>query len=163
VPGIDAHAKFDALLCRYRGIAGDHLPLHLDRTAHRIDDAGELDEEAVAGGFDDATAMLGDFGIAKFTANRSQRCERALFVLAHQPRIAGDIDRKNGCQSSLDADKERHTLLPDEEALGKIMASTATYEVVPAQRTPMHISHGVVDEACRLADARSPLERPSRW
>jgi hypothetical protein len=27
---------------------------------------------------------------------------RALFVLAHQPRIAGDIDCQNGRQSSLD-------------------------------------------------------------
>ena len=74
----------------------------LDRTAHRVDDAGELGEEAVAGSFDDATPMLGDFGIAEFTANRTQRSERALFVLAHQPRIAGDIDRQNGCQPSLD-------------------------------------------------------------
>jgi hypothetical protein len=46
--------------------------------------------------------MLGDFGIAEFTANRTQCRERALFVLAHQPRIAVDIDRQNGRQSSLD-------------------------------------------------------------
>ncbi len=102
VADIDAHAKFDAALCRCCGVAGDHLPLHLDRTAHRVDDAGELGKEAVAGRFDDATPMLGDFGIAEFTANRTQRRERALFVLAHQPRIAGDIDRQNGRQSSLD-------------------------------------------------------------
>src|SRR6516225_402695 len=102
VADIDAHAKFDVPLCRCRGVTGEHLPLHLDRTAHRIDDAGELGEEAVAGRLDDATPMLGDFGIAQFTANRSQRRERALFVLAHQPRIAGDIDRQNGRQSSLD-------------------------------------------------------------
>jgi hypothetical protein len=42
-------------------------------------------EEAVAGSFDDATPMLGDFGIAEFTANRTERRQRALFVLAHQP------------------------------------------------------------------------------
>ena len=70
VTDIDAHAKFDAALCRCRGVAGDHLPLHLDRTAHRVDDAGELDKQAVAGRFDDATPMLGDFGIAEFTVNR---------------------------------------------------------------------------------------------
>jgi hypothetical protein len=28
---------------------GRYLPLHLDRTAHRVDDAGELGKEAVAG------------------------------------------------------------------------------------------------------------------
>src|SRR6202007_811019 len=94
VTDIDAHAKFDAALCRCRGAAGAHLPLPLDRTAHRVDDAGELDKQAVAGSLDDATPMLGDFGIAEFTANRTQCRERALFVLAHQPRIAGDIDRQ---------------------------------------------------------------------
>jgi hypothetical protein len=48
VAEIDAHAKFDAPLCRCPGVAGDHLPLQLDRTAHRIDDAGKLRKEAVA-------------------------------------------------------------------------------------------------------------------
>ena len=33
-------------------------PLHLDGAAHRIDDAGELDQHAVAGGLDDAAAVL---------------------------------------------------------------------------------------------------------
>jgi len=102
VTDIDAHAKFDAALFRYDGAAGDHLALQLDRAAHRVDDAGELGKEAVAGRLDDPTPMLGDFGIAEFTANRTQCRERALFVLAHQPRIAGDIDRQNGRQSSLD-------------------------------------------------------------
>jgi hypothetical protein len=46
--------------------------------------------------------MLGDFGVAQFTANRTQRRERALFVRAHQSRIAGDINRQNGRQSALD-------------------------------------------------------------
>ena len=81
---------------------GDHPPLHLDRTAHRVDDACELDKEAVAGSLDYPATMLGDFGIAEFTANPTQRRERALFVLAHQPRIAGDINRQNGRQSPLD-------------------------------------------------------------
>jgi predicted nucleotidyltransferase len=38
----------------------------------------------------------------QFTAHRTQRRERPLLVLAHQPRIAGDIDRQNGRQPSLD-------------------------------------------------------------
>ena len=101
VTDIDAHAKFDAAPCRCHGVAGDHLPLHLDGTAHRVDDAGELDKEAVAHRFDDATPMIGDFGIAEFAANRPQRRERAFFVGAHQPRVAGDIDGQNGGQSSL--------------------------------------------------------------
>jgi hypothetical protein len=102
VADIDAHAKFDAPLCRCCGVAGDHLALQLDRTAHRVDDARELDEETVAGGLDDAPPMLGDFGIAQFAAHCPQRRERALFVLAHQPRIAGDIDRQDRRQPALD-------------------------------------------------------------
>jgi hypothetical protein len=46
--------------------------------------------------------MLGDFGIAELAAKCTQRRERALLVLAHQPRVAGDIDRQNGRQPSLD-------------------------------------------------------------
>ena len=82
---------------RYRcyGVAGDHLPLHLDRTAHRVDNAGELGKEAVAGRLDDATPMLGDFGIAEFTANRTQ-CpwspSTAYPVAAQSGRLRGDID-----------------------------------------------------------------------
>jgi hypothetical protein len=49
---------------RDRGVAGDHLALQFDRAAHRVDDAGELDEEAVAGGLDDAAAVLGDLRLA---------------------------------------------------------------------------------------------------
>ena len=64
VPDIEAHAKFDAALCRCRGVAGDHLALKLDRAAHRVDDAGELDKEAVAGRLDDANPMLVSFGLS---------------------------------------------------------------------------------------------------
>src|SRR6516164_3008082 len=93
--------KFDAALCRCRGVAGDHLPLQLDRTAHRIDDAGELDKQAVAGRLDDATPMLGDLGVAEFAPNRTQCRERALFVLAHQPRIARHVGRQDRRQPAL--------------------------------------------------------------
>jgi hypothetical protein len=33
--------------------------------AHRVDDALEFDEHPLAGGLGDATAMLGDFGVAE--------------------------------------------------------------------------------------------------
>ena len=94
--------ELDAAIFRNTVIAQRNFALQFHRGAHRVDDARELDEEAVAGRFDDATPMLAEFGIAEFTANRTQCCERALFVRAHQPRIAGDIDRQNGRQSSLD-------------------------------------------------------------
>jgi hypothetical protein len=67
-----------------------------DSAAHSVDDAREFDQEPVAGGFDDAPAMLGDLGVAQLAPYRLQRGERAFFVGAHQPRIAGDIDRHDG-------------------------------------------------------------------
>ena len=65
--------------------------LHLDGEAHRIDDAGELDQQTVACGLDDAAVVLGDLEVAQLAPDRLQRRKRALLVGAHQPRIAGDI------------------------------------------------------------------------
>src|SRR5271163_376125 len=54
---MDADAELYAAFRRHAGIALDHAVLHLDRTAHRVDDAAELDETAVAGALDDAAMM----------------------------------------------------------------------------------------------------------
>jgi len=102
VADIDAHAKFDPPCRRHGGIAGDHFALHLDGTAHGVDHTGEFNKEPVAGRLDDATAVLGDLGIAELSADRAQRGERALLILAHQPRIAGNINSKDRCQPALD-------------------------------------------------------------
>ena len=85
-----------------RGIAVDHFALHLDGTAHGVDHTGEFNKEAVAGRLDDATAVLGDFGIAELSADRAQCGERALLILAHRPRIAGNINSEDCCQPALD-------------------------------------------------------------
>jgi hypothetical protein len=65
--------------------------LHLDRAAHRVNDPRKLDQQPVAGGFDNSTAMLLDLWVAELAAHRLQRGERPLLVLPHQPRIARDI------------------------------------------------------------------------
>ena len=57
VAEMDADAELDALLGRQAGVALDHAALHLDRAAHRVDDAAELDDRAVAGALDDAAMM----------------------------------------------------------------------------------------------------------
>ena len=49
-------------------VALDHAVLNLDRAAHRVDDAAELDDAAVAGALDDAAVMDGD------GRDRSGRC-----------------------------------------------------------------------------------------
>jgi hypothetical protein len=60
---MDADAELDAAILRHTGVALDHAVLHLDRAAHSIDHAAELNEAAIAGALDDAPAMRGDRGI----------------------------------------------------------------------------------------------------
>ena len=59
--------------------------------AQRVDDAGELDQEAVAGGLDDAALVLGDLRIEELAAQLLEAFERALLVCPHQPRIPRHI------------------------------------------------------------------------
>ena len=83
----------------------DHAALNLDGAAHRVDDAGELHQQAVAGGLDDATAVLVDLGIDEFAPMRIPLGERALLVRTHKATVAGDIGRENGREPS------RHALV----------------------------------------------------
>ena len=68
VAEMDADAKLDAPLRRHTSVAFDHAVLDFDGAAHRVDDAAELDERAVAGALDDATVMHCD------GRDRSGRC-----------------------------------------------------------------------------------------
>ena len=95
VAEIDADAQFDAAVRRDTGVPLGHRLLHRDRAAHRIDDAGKLHQQAVAGGLDDAAPVLGDFRIEKLTAQRLEAFERAFLVRPHQPRIASHIGGKD--------------------------------------------------------------------
>jgi hypothetical protein len=112
VADIDANAEFDAALRRHIDVALGHVALDFDGAAYRIDDAGELDQQAVARGLDDAAAVLGDLGIDKLAPMRLQPGERLLLLGSHQPAVAGDIGRQNGRQASLDplAGQARYSL-----------------------------------------------------
>jgi hypothetical protein len=76
VAEIDADAELDAALFRDTVIAQCHRALQRDSAAHRIDDAGELDEEPVAGRFDDPPAIFRYRRVRQLAADRLQRCER---------------------------------------------------------------------------------------
>ena len=65
-------AELDAAFGRQAGVALDHAGLHLDRAAHRVDDAAKVDENAVAGALDDAAMMRGDRGINQIAAQGPQ-------------------------------------------------------------------------------------------
>jgi hypothetical protein len=49
--------------------------LHGDRTGHGLNDARELDQNAVAGRLDDATLVVGDLRVDQLAAMDTQPCQ----------------------------------------------------------------------------------------
>jgi prevent-host-death family protein len=105
---VDADAQPDAPLVGQIGLAVEHASLHLGGTAHRVDDAGELGEQTVSGGLDDAAPVLGDLRIDQLPAMRLEAFERAFLIGPHQARVARHIGgedrgetagRGHGCSS----------------------------------------------------------------
>ena len=71
--------------------------LHFDRAADRVNHAAELDDCAVAGAFDNPTAMGGDGGVDEIAAQPPDARQRAVLVSAGEPAVAdniGDQDRR---------------------------------------------------------------------
>ena len=86
------------LLGRHAGVALDEAVLDFDRAAHRIDHAAELDDDAVAGAFEDAPVMRGDGGIDQIAPQPTKTRKRAVFVRSRKPAVAdhiGDQDRRD--------------------------------------------------------------------
>jgi hypothetical protein len=98
---VNADAKFDPLVLRHIGILFRHTALDFVGTSHGIDHAGELDEGAVPRILDDASTMIGDFGIKKRFSKRSQPRQRAFFIEPNQAARAHDIRRKDSRQAPL--------------------------------------------------------------
>src|SRR5207247_1665198 len=101
ITDVNADAKFDPLVLRHIGILFGHAALNFDGTSHGVDHAGELDESAVPGVLDDASAMISDFGIKKRLSKSFQLRQRAFFVDPYQAARARDIRRQNSRQSPL--------------------------------------------------------------
>ena len=93
VAEIDPDTELDAPLVRHSDVAFGHLLLNLDGATHRIDNAGELDQQPVASRLNNAAAMLLDLWVGKLASQLLQRSESAFFVRSHQTRIASDIGR----------------------------------------------------------------------
>src|SRR5271166_311046 len=92
---MDADAELYATLGRQARIALDHAVLHLDRAAHGVDYAAELEKNAVSGLLDDAPAMRVDGGIDQIAAQTTQPRERAILVRAGEPAVADNICDQN--------------------------------------------------------------------
>jgi hypothetical protein len=98
VAQMNPDAKEDAPVLRHFDIAFDHRALDFDREAHRVDDAAELDDAAVAGALDDAAMVHGDERVDQVAAERPEPRQNSIFVRASQPTIADhvrDQDRRN--------------------------------------------------------------------
>ena len=80
ITDVNADAKFDPLVLRHIGILFCHAALDVVGTSHGVDHAGELNESAVPGVLDDASAMISDFGIEKRLSESFQLRQRAFFV-----------------------------------------------------------------------------------
>ena len=77
---VDADAKLDPLGSRNGGVAPGHPPLHLNRTAHGVDDALELGKETIAGVLYDPAPVLRDLRIDQFPEVAFQPLVRPLLI-----------------------------------------------------------------------------------
>jgi hypothetical protein len=80
VAEIDADAQLDAVVRRRARVPLGYRLLDLDCAAHRIDDAGKFDQQAVAGGLDDAALVFGDFRIEELAAQRLEALVRGFLI-----------------------------------------------------------------------------------
>jgi hypothetical protein len=88
---MNADAELDAFLGRQAEVALDEARLHLDRAAHRIDYAAELDDRAVAGAFHDTAVMGGDGRVDQIAPKGAKPCKDAIFVRTSKPgRVRSD-------------------------------------------------------------------------
>ena len=81
---MDADAKVDAALGRQPGIALDEALLHLDGATHRVNDAAELDDAAVARALDHPAAMHGNGRIDEVAPERAHPRQNPIFIGARQ-------------------------------------------------------------------------------
>ena len=102
VAKIDSDAEHDAAVLGRIRVALAHAVLTGDGRTHRVDNAGELREQPVAGGLDHASPVLGDARFNQFGKMGGQRCQCPFLVVPHQPRIARDVGGEDGGEAALD-------------------------------------------------------------
>ena len=88
---MNADAEHDATVFRHARVALDEAVLNLDRAAHRVDHAAELDDRAVSGALDDAAVVDGDGGVEQIAAQRPQPRQNAILVRSREPAVADNI------------------------------------------------------------------------
>jgi len=102
VAEIDADTEYDPLILRRCSVPLGHPALHRDRAGDGLNDARELDQDAVTGGLDDAAFVLRDARIDQVAAVASKTGKSPNLVLAHEAAVADDISGEYGREPALD-------------------------------------------------------------
>ena len=95
VAEMDADTKFDSSFRRQARIALDHAALHLDSTAHGVDNAAKLDEGTVASALHDSAVMDGNGRVDQVTPQRTKPGQRTIFVGSRESAVADHVSREN--------------------------------------------------------------------
>ena len=101
VAQIDADAELDPPRRRHIGIAPRHPALDFGCACHRVYDAMEFHQHAVAGRLDDTAPVLGNGGINELKAMGLEARKRPRLVDLHQPAIADHVGGKDCGEPSL--------------------------------------------------------------
>jgi hypothetical protein len=80
VAEIDPDTELDAPLLRLSGVTLGHLVLNFNGATYRIDNAGELNQEPVAGRLHNPAAVLLNLRVGKFASQLFERSESAFLV-----------------------------------------------------------------------------------
>src|SRR6516162_2938855 len=173
VADIDADAELDPPLGRLVG-GCCHATLHSDGATHRVDDTGELDQQPVARGLDDAAPMSADFGVDQLPAQDAQPRQSPLLVIADEPAVAGDIGRQDGgdpprrgslaigrppTQYALDPRQELARL----ERLGDVVVGAGLQPDDPVHRIGGRSDHDNADVAALFAQPARQCEPVLAW
>ena len=103
VADVDADPEHDAFVVRNAAIAFQHSVLNGDGAGDCIDHALKFDQQAVAGGLDDASAATGDGRIDDLPTHGLEGTQRANFIGAHQAAVADNVRGQNRRKFSVDA------------------------------------------------------------
>src|SRR5215468_9106411 len=87
VAEVDANAEGNAPILGYPGGAISHRRLHIYRTPNGVDDARELQQQAVTGRLDDAATVAGNSRVHHFLPNGFQHGQRAALIAPHQAGV----------------------------------------------------------------------------
>ena len=102
VADVDADPEFDPFVLVDAGVQPDHAVLQVQGAACRVDNAAELDQQTIAHGFENPTAIRGDGGVNRVCAQFGEAARSALFVEPGQTREANDVGGKDRGEFAVD-------------------------------------------------------------